>query len=198
MLTRMSQVSRVKRRMPSPSEPMTRAVGPVKSASYKPFSPSSVVPISQMPRSFNSRMVRARFVTVMYGTVSAAPLATLAAVVFKPTARSFGTMTACAPTPSATRRQAPRLCGSVMPSRINSSGGPSMASSSSSRLRASDSCDANAITPWWRRVPTILSRRDESTGMTRTLAALAAAIMSFMRPSTRLASTKISSTDDAS
>src|SRR5450830_1736579 len=198
MLTRISQVSRVRRRMPSPSEPMTNAVGPEKSPAYRSLSASSAMPISQTPRSLRSRMVRARLVTVMYGTVSAAPLATLAAVAFKPTARSFGTITACAPTPSATRRQAPRLCGSVMPSSISSSGGPSMASSNSSRLRASDNCEANAITPWWRRVPTILSRRAESTGMTRTLAALAAAIMSFMRPSTRLASTKISSTVAAS
>ena len=184
--------------MPSPSEPITSAAGPVKSASYRPLSASSVVPISSMSRSFSSRMVRARLVTVMYGTVSAAPLATFAAVALRPTARSFGTITACAPTPSATRRQAPRLCGSVMPSRISSSGGPSIASSSSSRLRASDSSLAKAITPWWRRVPTILSSLAESTGMMRTPTALAAAIRSCMRPSWRDASTKISSTDEAS
>jgi hypothetical protein len=65
MLTSRSQVSRVRRRMPSPSEPITSAVGPVKSASYRPLSASSEVPISQMPRSFSSRMVRARLVTVM-------------------------------------------------------------------------------------------------------------------------------------
>ena len=67
--------------------------------------------------------VRARFVTMKYGTVSAAPLATLATVALMPTAWSFGAITACAPAPSATRRQAPRLCGSVTPSSTSSSGG---------------------------------------------------------------------------
>ena len=59
-----------------------------------------------------------------YGTVSAAPLATLATVALTPTAWSFGAITACAPAPSATRRQAPRLCGSVTPSSTSSSGAP--------------------------------------------------------------------------
>ena len=63
--TSRSQVSRVSRRMPSPSEPITSAAPPLKSASYRPLSASSVVPISQISRSFSSRMVRARLVTVM-------------------------------------------------------------------------------------------------------------------------------------
>ena len=44
-------------------------------------------------------------------------------VAFKPTARSFGTTTACAPKTSALRRHAPRFCGSVTPSRTSSSAG---------------------------------------------------------------------------
>ena len=76
-----------------------------------------------MPRSFMSRSARARLVTVTTGTVSAAPHAALATVALTPTARSFGTMTACAPNASALRRQAPRLCGSVTPSSTSSSGG---------------------------------------------------------------------------
>ena len=78
----------------------------------------------RMSRSFSSFSVRARLVTIKYGTVSAAPLATLATVALRPTAWSFGATTACAPAPSATRRQAPRLCGSVTPSSTSSSGGP--------------------------------------------------------------------------
>ena len=67
-----------------------------------------------------------------YGTVSAAPLATLATVALMPTAWSFGAITACAPAPSATRRQAPRLCGSVTPSRTRTSAGSPLASTASS------------------------------------------------------------------
>src|SRR6185437_15184552 len=75
-----------------------------------------------MPRSLSSRIVRARFVTTMYGTDSAAPEATLIAAVVRPQLRSFGAMTACAPAPSATRRHAPRLCGSCTPSSTSSNG----------------------------------------------------------------------------
>ena len=76
-----------------------------------------------MPRSFISRIARDRFVTATTGTVSAAPHAALATVALTPTARSLGTITACAPNASALRRQAPRLCGSVTPSSTSSSGG---------------------------------------------------------------------------
>ena len=44
----------------------------------------------RMSRSFSSLSVRARLVTMKYGTVSAAPLATLATVALTPTAWSFG------------------------------------------------------------------------------------------------------------
>ena len=83
----------------------------------------SSAPSTHTPRSFSSRSVRARLVTAMTGTVSAAPLAAFATVALRPTARSFGTITACAPNASALRRQAPRLCGSVTPSSTSSSAG---------------------------------------------------------------------------
>ena len=67
-----------------------------------------------------------------YGTVSAAPLATLATVALMPAAFFCGAITAWAPAPSATRRQAPRLWGSVTPSSTSSSGVPPAASRSSS------------------------------------------------------------------
>ena len=93
-----------------------------------------------------------------YGTVSAAPLATLDTVALTPTAWSLGAITAWAPAPSATRRHAPRLCGSVMPSSTSSSGLPPTESSSSS-VSSSEWLSATgctrATTPWWRCVPHI-------------------------------------------
>src|SRR5450830_1875253 len=49
-----------------------------------------------------------------------------------PAAWSLGAITACAPAPSATRRQAPRLWGSVIPSSTSSKGGSLIWSSRSS------------------------------------------------------------------
>jgi hypothetical protein len=48
----------------------------------------------RIERSFNSFSVRARFVTMKYGMVSAAPLATLETVAPMPTAWSTGATTA--------------------------------------------------------------------------------------------------------
>ena len=70
-----------------------------------------------------------------------------------PTAWSFGAITACAPAPSATRRQAPRLCGSVTPSSTSSSGAPCTSSSTSSIVRALNTASTRATTPWWWCVP---------------------------------------------
>ncbi len=120
--TILSQCSRVRRRRPAPSAPSTHATGPLTSASNR-LSPPASAPRIQTSRSLRSRSVRARLVTVTSGTVSAAPLAALATVALSPTARSFGTMSACAPNASALRRQAPRLCGSVTPSSTSSSAG---------------------------------------------------------------------------
>ena len=69
-----------------------------------------------------------RFFLFTTGTVSAAPHAALATVALTPTARSLGTITACAPNASALRRHAPRLCGSVTPSNTSSSSGASVGS----------------------------------------------------------------------
>src|SRR6218665_3666 len=119
-----SHVLRVRSRMPLPSAPSTSATGPLRSSWYKVPGASSQVPMHQMLRSLSSSSVRARLVTMKYGMVSAAPLATLATVALMPTAWSLGAITACAPAPSATRRQAPRVCGSVTPSSTSSKGGP--------------------------------------------------------------------------
>ena len=124
-----------------------------------------------------------------YGTVSAAPLATLATVAFKPTAWSFGAITACAPAPSAARRQAPRLCGSVTPSSTSSSGGPSTASSVSSSEWLIASASTRATTPWWREVPLIFCRRASSLSIRRAPAAVARSTNWRMRWSRRAGST---------
>ena len=65
--------------------------------------------------------------------VLAAPEAAFMATSVKPTARSFGAMTAWTPAASATRKQAPRLRGSVMPSSTSRNGGSSSVSRTSSR-----------------------------------------------------------------
>ncbi len=100
-----------------------------------------------MLRSFNSPSARARLVTIRYGTVSEAPLDTLATVAFTPTAWSLGASTTCTPAPSATRRQAPRLCGSVMPSSTSTSASPSTMSSVSSSEWLIATTSARATTP---------------------------------------------------
>ena len=113
------------------------------------FSESSAVPINQTPASCNSRIARAKLVTATKGIVSAAPLATLLTVVLSCAERSLGTRMASAPAPSATRKHAPKLCGSVTPSRIKSKAffSPKL-SSSSATLRANDAGSAKATTPW--------------------------------------------------
>jgi len=147
------------------------------------------VPTSQTPRAFNARMVRARLVTVRYGTVSAAPQATRRTVLFNPTARSRGAMTACAPAASALRRHAPRLCGSVTPSRISKCAGSLMTASTSSISKASWRALARATTPWWRTPRARPSKRSAGTGCTPTPAACACAISVCMRRSRRWACT---------
>src|SRR6218665_43129 len=106
-----SHVLRVRSRMPLPSAPSTSATGPLRSSWYKVPGASSQVPMHQMLRSLSSSSVRARLVTMKYGMVSAAPLATLATVALMPPAWSLGAIPACAPAPAATARPAPGMWG---------------------------------------------------------------------------------------
>ena len=106
-------------------------MGPRKSAAYKLPSPRSAAPKSQTPWSFNQPKLRAKLVTGINGINSAAPQATLRTVVVNPTARSFGAITACTPAAQATRRHAPKLCGSCTPSKIKKKAGHSMAANTS-------------------------------------------------------------------
>ena len=149
---------------------------------------SSLAPMHQMLRSFSSPRVRARLVTMKYGTVSAAPLATLATVALMPAAWSLGAITAWAPAPSATRRQAPRLCGSVTPSSTSSSGGPSTASSRSSSECACGSASTRAATPWWPWLPASFASRMPSASIRRTPASVARSMNCRIRASRRVVS----------
>ena len=161
--------------MPSPSAPNTNAVGPLRSTWYKVFGASSLVPMIQILRSFSSFKVRAKLVTMKYGTVSAAPLDTLATVALMPTAWSLGAITACAPAPSAQRKHAPRLCGSVTPSstKINGASTFSMPSSSSSSECTCLISFTRAATPWWPWPPESLAKRGPSASIKRTPASVA-------------------------
>ncbi len=185
------QVFLVSWRMPGPSAPSTRATGPLRFAWYS-VPVSLLVPMTQIPRSFSSLRVRARLVTMKYGTVSAAPLATLATVALTPTAWSLGAMTAWAPAPSATRRQAPRLCGSVTPSSTRISGAETPCPSSSSS-RSSSECSGStactrAATPWGPWLPASLAMRKPSASINRAPASRARSRNWRMRASRRVGS----------
>jgi hypothetical protein len=126
-------------------------------------------------------------VTVTTGTVSAAPLAAFATVALTPTARSFGTITACAPNASALRRQAPRLCGSVTPSSTSSSASSGNPSSTSSSVTCGVASSTSATTPWWRAWPGELAQARVVAAWSAMPAALARATRSRMRMSLRAA-----------
>src|SRR3990172_355016 len=130
--------------------------------------------------------------------VSAAPLATFDTVAPMPAARSLGAITACAPAASATRRQAPRLCGSVTPSSTSSSAGPASASSRSSRLSCRRVSATRAMTPWCRPPPAKPSRRAPGTRTSFAPRLAARASRSLARASARPSSSKISMTEDGS
>ena len=107
-----------------------------------------------------------------------------------------GTITACAPAASATRRQAPRLCGSVTPSSTSSSAGSVQAP----RARPRGSPVRRAPSPA-RRCPGGVRPRRTRRGACPARAsrarrrARATRSTSASRASCRPSSTKISSTD---
>ena len=101
---------------PSPSLPITRPIGPFRLVSKWSFSPISAQ-ANQSPSFLSCSMVFTRFVTFATGIYSIAPAEVFPTVAFSPTERRFGIITPCAPAHSAVLRIAPRLCGSVMPSR---------------------------------------------------------------------------------
>jgi hypothetical protein len=72
--------------------------------------------------SFIRSMARLRLVSRATRACSLAPALALTAAAVTPTARSFGITTPLAPAPSAARKTAPRLRGSVTPSSTRTSG----------------------------------------------------------------------------
>ena len=63
MLTRKSQFSATRRLMPSPSEPMTMAAGPLRSALYRSVEAPAAVPKIQTPCFFRSFRTEVRLAT---------------------------------------------------------------------------------------------------------------------------------------
>ena len=95
-------------------------------------------------------MLRTRLVTVKTGITSDAPLETLLTVALMEAERSFGMTTASTPAPSATRKQAPKLWGSVTPSRTKNNGFscvPATSSITSVMVRDTVIFSAKATTP---------------------------------------------------
>ena len=68
-------------------------------------------------------MVRTKLVTRITGIASAAPQATLLTTGVIEADLSLGMMTQSTPAASAERKQAPKLCGSVTPSKMRMNGG---------------------------------------------------------------------------
>src|SRR3954462_3806896 len=197
IFTSRSHVSRVRRRMPSPSAPSTQAIESGRSASNSVFSPRSSAPTIQRLRSLSSPSVCARVVTLREGVAPAAPLATFDTAGVMPAARPLGAIAGLAPAAFATRRQAPRLCGSVTPSSTRTSG-CSTALSTSSRSSPSDFTVTRATTPWWRAPLSKPSRRFVGTRIRRTPWRSASAARSRARTSLRVSSRKISTTEAGS
>ena len=123
--------------MPSPSAPIIKATGPLRSTWWMCWVASPAVPVIHTPASCKLLRHRARLVTCTKGIVSAAPQATLLTVLLSEADLSFGAMTACTPAASAVRKQAPKLWGSVTPSRINKKAGTCKFSSRSLRKPSS-------------------------------------------------------------
>ncbi len=85
--------------------------------------PSASRPAIISPSDAHSRSCRVRFVAMPTGSRAAAPALVRHATAVIPALRLLGSSTPCAPNAAAERMTAPRLRGSVTPSRATSSGG---------------------------------------------------------------------------
>ena len=81
---------------PRPSEPMTKATGPVKSVWHQ-GAPSMSAAYTHRPRAFSSSRVEARLPTRATGRCSTAPAEALPTAQVRPTLRRLGMMTPWAP-----------------------------------------------------------------------------------------------------
>ena len=133
---RKSHVSRTSLAMPSPSLPMTIAMGPVKSASVCGLAPSAASrPAIHTPPSFSASRLVQIFGTRDTRMCSEAPADARTAAGVTPAARRSGTMTPCTPAASAVRKSEPRFCGSRTWSRTRRNGGSASSGSDSTRSR---------------------------------------------------------------
>ena len=147
--TNWSQWRRVSNDRPWSSEPVTNTSGPSKSTSMSVTSPSAARPITLYPESLSFSRERLRLTTRATGRCSMAPAATLAAEPVKPALRRCGKTRPWAPIASADRTTAPRLWGSVIPSRASNKGGSP--SSEQPSMRAFRSRVSAAAV--WRAMP---------------------------------------------
>ncbi len=111
-VTRRSHSDSVRREIPSPSEPITSASGPVQSA-VSAFSPSSAAATTHNPARLSSSRARFKFFTRATRICANAPAAAFSQAGVRPAARRSGMITPCAPAHSPVRIMAPRLWGSV-------------------------------------------------------------------------------------
>src|SRR5690625_4843847 len=146
METIMSQVSRTSRLNPLSSEPSTTTSGSAASPkSSIVASPPASRPTTNSPCFLYASRVRTRFVTCATRTRAAAPAETFHAVALTLAERREGMTTPSAPNAEAERRAAPRLWGSVIPSRARMRGVCASRRSSASSYSYGW---IRAMTPW--------------------------------------------------
>ena len=118
---RKSHFSRVFFRIPDSSAPTTNAIFPLQSILSRDCEPSKTAPTTHTSYFFKVSRQRDKFTTWYILTRLAAPLAVLIAASLRGAERSLDTITPSTPKFAADRRHAPKLRGSVTPSRTRNS-----------------------------------------------------------------------------
>jgi alpha-N-arabinofuranosidase len=110
--------------LPPQSDPTTSTSGPSATGmSPTSVSPAASSPATKNPASWYTRSVRVRFTARATGSRASAPADAFHAPAVTPALRRAGTTTPVAPNAAADRTTAPRLRGSVTPSRATMRGG---------------------------------------------------------------------------
>src|SRR6476646_6146007 len=186
-----SQVSLTSRDSPLPSEPTTMTIGSV--ASARPgsaTSPSMSRPRTKKPALRYSSSARVRLEARATGTRAAAPAEVFHALAVMPTERRSGTTTPWPPKAATERMIAPRLRGSVIPSRATTSGMPGASGSMKSCGWAYSYGGTWRARPWCTAPSVSRSsspRGVSSTGIPRAVAVFSASrtrSSASMRPAT--------------
>ncbi len=177
-----SHRSRTRRLRPRPSEPTTTTIGPLASSSSSTVMLLSASrPTTIRPVSAQSFRVRVRFVATATGRRAAVPALVRHATAVIPALRRCGTTTPWAPKAAADRITAPRLRGSVTPSRATSSASSPefLAISSRSSGCAYSYGGICSARPWWVALCVNRSssgRETSSTEMPRSAASWTASL----------------------